>query len=154
MARYAILLWNRSKHHPEEFQQLTRTFYTLSRIWRKPDPLALSSLQQIETSSTTTKRQWWSRTTCATTLRQRGAIVDECECYQRLFIDYVSEEFALKWKNAQVDTFVVTSGEMLQQLFYLVAGSEKAWLLNSHLVVVSKRLATIASTLGFKNNRC
>ncbi|TBL67065.1 uroporphyrinogen-III synthase, partial [Klebsiella oxytoca] len=41
-------------------------------------------------------------------------------------------------------------GEMLQQLFYLVAVSQKAWLLDSHLVVDSKRLATIATTLGFK----
>lgn len=135
----------------EEFQQLTGHSIHYPEFGEtSEDLLALSSLQQIENKRVLLLRGNGGRELLATTLRQRGAIVDECECYQRLFIDYVSEEFALKWKNAQVDTFVVTSGEMLQQLFYLVAGSEKAWLLNSHLVVVSKRLATIASTLGFK----
>ena len=111
----------------------------------------LHSSTNRKQASTTTKRQWWSRTT-ATTLRQRGAIVDECECYQRLFIDYVSEEFALKWKNAQRGYLCGHQWRnVATTLFSLVAGSEKAWLLDSHLVVVSKRLeATIASTLGFK----
>lgn len=114
------------------------------------DLLDLPELNQVKNKQILLLRGNGGRDLLAATLSQRGAIVDECECYQRLFIHYSPEDFALQWEKAQVDTLVVTSGEMLQQLFDLVAESKKAWLLNCHLIVVSERLATIAKTLGWK----
>ncbi|QPB78053.1 uroporphyrinogen-III synthase [Proteus sp. GOKU] len=114
------------------------------------DLLELPALNQVKNKRILLLRGNGGRDLLATTLSQRGAIVDECECYQRLFINYSPEDFALQWEKAQVDTLVVTSGEMLQQLFDLVAESKKAWLLNCHLLVVSERLATIAKTLGWE----
>ena len=114
------------------------------------DLLELPALHQVKNKRILLLRGNGGRDLLATTLRQRGAIVDTCECYQRLFIHYPPEAFALQWEKAQVDTLVVTSGEMLQQLFDLVAEPQKAWLLNCHLLVVSERLATIAKTLGWE----
>ncbi|NBN44277.1 uroporphyrinogen-III synthase [Proteus sp. G2626] len=114
------------------------------------DLLELPALHQVKNKRILLLRGNSGRDLLATTLRQRGAIVDTCECYQRLFIHYPPEAFALQWEKAQVDTLVVTSGEMLQQLFDLVAEPKKAWLLNCHLLVVSERLATIAKTLGWE----
>lgn len=114
------------------------------------DLLELPALHQVKNKRILLLRGNGGRDLLATTLRQRGAIVDTCECYQRLFIHYPPEAFALQWEKAQVDTLVVTSGEMLQQLFDLVAEPKKAWLLNCHLLVVSERLATIAKTLGWE----
>lgn len=115
------------------------------------DLLTLPALHQVQNKRILLLRGNGGRDLLATVLRQRGAIVDECECYQRLFIDYSSETFSAQWENAQIDTLVVTSGEMLQQLFELVAKPKKAWLLHCHLIVVSERLATIAEALGWKN---
>ena len=114
------------------------------------DLLELPALHQVKNKRILLLRGNGGRDLLSTTLRQRGAIVDTCECYQRLFIHYPPEAFALQWEKAQVDTLVVTSGEMLQQLFDLVAEPKKAWLLNCHLLVVSERLATIAKTLGWE----
>lgn len=115
------------------------------------DLLTLPELNQVKKKRVLLLRGNGGRGLLATTLRQRGAIVDECECYQRLFIDYSPETFSAQWQNAQIETLVVTSGEMLQQLFDLVTEPKKAWLLHCRLIVVSKRLATIAETLGWKN---
>lgn len=115
------------------------------------DLLELPALNQVENKRVLLLRGNGGRDLLATTLRQRGAIVDECECYQRLLIHYDPDAFSLQWESAQVDTLVVTSGEILQQLFDLVVESKKAWLLHCHLIVVSKRLATIAEALGWKD---
>lgn len=114
------------------------------------DLLALPALSQVRHKRILLLRGNGGRDLLAQTLRQRGAYVDECECYQRQFIDYSSNTFAHRWEEKQVDTLVVTSGEMLQQLFSLVDETKKAWLLDCHLVVVSKRLAMIAEKLGWK----
>jgi uroporphyrinogen-III synthase len=54
------------------------------------------------------------------TLRERGADVTFCECYQRSAKHYDGAEEAMRWQSRGVTTLVVTSGEMLQQLWSLI----------------------------------
>lgn len=114
------------------------------------DLLTLPTLNQVKNKRILLLRGNGGRDLLAKTLRKRGAIVEECECYQRVFIQYSPEDFEIQWEKKQIETLVVTSGEMLQRLFFLVTKPKKAWLLNCHLIVVSERLATIAEKLGWK----
>jgi len=57
----------------------------------------------------------------------------------------------MRWHTRGVSTLVVTSGEMLQQLFSLIPPwYRENWLLRCRLVVVSERLANLARELGWQ----
>ena len=74
------------------------------------------------------------------------------ECYQRCAKHYDGAEEAMRWHARGINTLVVTSGEMLQQLFSLFpAVDREEWLLNCRLIVVSERLATLAAGLGWQD---
>ena len=56
---------------------------------------------------------------------------------------------AMRWQSREVTTVVVTSGEMLQQLWSLIPQwYREHWLLRCRLLVVSQRLAKLARELG------
>ena len=85
------------------------------------------------------------------TLTERGARVTFCECYQRSAKHYDGAEEAMRWQSRGVTTLVVTSGEMLQQLWSLIPQwYREQWLLHCRLVVVSERLALQARELGWQ----
>ncbi|MTD67560.1 uroporphyrinogen-III synthase, partial [Escherichia coli] len=78
------------------------------------------------------------------------AEVTFCECYHRWAIHYVGEEEAMRWQSREVTMFVVTIGEMLQQLWSLIPQwYREHWLLHCRLLVVSERLAKLARELGW-----
>ncbi|XOD69838.1 MAG: uroporphyrinogen-III synthase [Sodalis sp. (in: enterobacteria)] len=84
------------------------------------------------------------------TLRQRGVHTTYCECYRRSPIHYNSEEQSQHLKSLDIDTLVITSGEMLQQFYTLMPDDYRhACLTQCRLIVVSKRLAMFASHLGW-----
>lgn len=86
------------------------------------------------------------------TLLARGAQVEFIECYQRCEKYYHGAEEGRRWRNCGIDTLVVTSGEMLQQLYQLFPDVDRdEWLLGCRLIVVSQRLATLARKLGWAN---
>jgi uroporphyrinogen-III synthase len=82
-------------------------------------------------------------------LTQRGASVSICECYRRVQIVYNGLEQSDLWQQAAVNCLVVTSGEILQRLYTLVPKTAHRWLLQCSLLVVSPRLARLASRLGW-----
>ena len=83
---------------------------------------------------------------------RRGAEVTFCECYQRCAIHYDGAEEAMRWQSREVTTVVVTSGEMLQQLWSLIPQwYREHWLLHCRLLVVSERLAKLARELGWQD---
>lgn len=60
----------------------------------------------------------------------------------------------MRWQRRGVTTLVVTSGEMLQQLWTLTPQWYRdSWLLGCELLVVSERLAQLARELGWRNIR-
>ncbi|WP_449547423.1 uroporphyrinogen-III synthase [Lelliottia amnigena] len=87
-------------------------------------------------------------------LTARNAEVTFCECYQRCAKYYDGAEEAMRWHQRGVDTLVVTSGEMLQQLWSLIPQwYRENWLLRCRLLVVSERLANLARELGWQEIR-
>lgn len=60
----------------------------------------------------------------------------------------------MRWQTRGVSTLVITSGEMLQQLWALIPEwYRENWLLNCNILVVSDRLAQQARELGWQNIR-
>ncbi|MDF7679510.1 uroporphyrinogen-III synthase [Enterobacteriaceae bacterium ESL0689] len=86
------------------------------------------------------------------TLRERGADVTFCECYQRSAKHYDGEKEAIRWQSCGVTTVVITSGEMLQQLWALIPKRyHEQWLMRCRILVVSERLARQAHHLGWQD---
>ncbi|MBF7982245.1 MULTISPECIES: uroporphyrinogen-III synthase [Rahnella] len=112
--------------------------------------LNLPTLRRLEGKKALILRGNGGRELLAETLTERGVDVTYCECYQRSPIHYDASEQSAQWQRAGIDTLVVTSGEMLQQLYQLVPDYYRnSWLLRCNLVVVSERLATLARQLGW-----
>lgn len=86
------------------------------------------------------------------TLHSRGANVTYFECYQRVALNYHGAEQAFRWRQKGISTIIVTSGEMLNLLYELIPALDRnEWLLHCRLVVVSKRLATLATEFGWRD---
>lgn len=81
--------------------------------------------------------------------QQRGAVVQTLECYQKTLVDINLKEQVSLCKRAGIDIVVATSGEILTTLVEYTAEEDKSWLFGCRLVVVSQRLAKIATKLGW-----
>ncbi len=114
--------------------------------------LQLPELQNIQGKRALILRGNGGRELLGKTLKTRGASVEFCECYQRSMKHYDGAEEAMRWHTRGVNTLVVTSGEMLQQLFSLTPPwYRENWLLHCRLLVVSERLANLARELGWQD---
>lgn len=113
--------------------------------------LQLPELQNIAGKKTLILRGNGGRELLGETLAARGAEVTFCECYQRNAVHYDGAEEAMRWQKREVSTLVVTSGEMLHQLWALIPQwYREHWLLRCRLLVVSERLAQLARELGWQ----
>ncbi|SEL76232.1 uroporphyrinogen-III synthase [Kosakonia sacchari] len=116
--------------------------------------LQLPELQSVQGKHALILRGNGGREVLAETLATRGAEVEFCECYQRCAIFYDGAEEAMRWHTRGVTTLVITSGEMMQQLFSLIPPwYRENWLLRCRLVVASERLAHLARELGWQDIR-
>ena len=114
--------------------------------------IRINRLQKVAGKRALILRGNGGRELLAETLRQRGAEVEFCECYQRCNKAYDGAEEGRRWRDRGITTLVVTSGEMLQQLYSLFPAIDREeWLLHCRLLVVSERLATLASELGWRH---
>ena len=114
--------------------------------------LQLPELQNIAGKRALILRGNGGRELIGDTLTARGAEVTFCECYQRCAIHYDGAEEAMRWQSREVTMVVVTSGEMLQQLWSLIPQwYREHWLLHCRLLVVSERLAKLARELGWQD---
>lgn len=112
----------------------------------------LPELQNIQGKRALILRGNGGRELLGDTLAERGAHVEFCECYQRCEKFYDGAQEAMRWYTRGVDTIVVTSGEMMQQLFTLTPPwYRENWLLRCRLVVVSTRLADLAQEMGWQD---
>lgn len=116
--------------------------------------IQLPGLQQVAGRQALILRGNGGRDLLADTLRSRGAEVEFIECYQRCARPYNGAEEGKRWRDRGIDTLVVTSGEMLQQLYALFPDVDRdEWLLHCRLLVVSERLASLARALGWTTIR-
>ncbi|GKX64518.1 uroporphyrinogen-III synthase [Pragia fontium] len=111
--------------------------------------LELPQLQHVAGKNILILRGNGGRQLLAETLQKRGASVTFCECYQRNPIAYHGDDLCQYWQQISINILVITSGEMLQQLYELVPTGYRNWLLNCHLLIVSERLADQAKNLGW-----
>lgn len=116
--------------------------------------LSLPLLQNLAGKKALLLRGNGGRELLGASLAERGAAVTFCECYQRSPIYYDGSEQSAHWQRAGVDILVVTSGEMLQQIYTLVPDYYRSsWLLRCRLIVVSDRLAALATQMGWTEVR-
>lgn len=113
--------------------------------------LALAELSTVSGKQALILRGNGGRKLLGQTLQQRGVSVIYCECYQRAVIDYDVKEIINQWQIQHIDTIVITSNELLFQLFNLVPFDQREWLIQCRLIVVSERIAKMASQLGWYN---
>ncbi|MEQ1620949.1 MAG: uroporphyrinogen-III synthase [Methylococcales bacterium] len=110
--------------------------------------LAMPQMQQLTGQSILIIRGQGGREELATTLRERGAKVDYLEVYKRDLPEIDAGFTAQQIINHGLDVITITSGEALHNLVVMF-GEHAASLRNVLLVVVSDRIRTLASGLGF-----
>ena len=116
------------------------------------DLLFLEILQQVEGMKIGIFRGKGGRELLAETLKNRGALVDYLEVYQRQPINYDEGEFCDSLRQTGVTSLTVSSGESLQLLSkLLLSGDNKRDFSLLPLLVPSNRVAQQANDLGFTN---
>ncbi len=114
--------------------------------------IKLATLQQVSGKRALILRGNQGRELLSETLTARGAQVFYAECYQRCQKHYDGAIEGRRWRDRHVSTLVVTSGEMLHQLYSLFPEVDREeWLLRCRLIVVSERLASVAANLGWQD---
>ena len=86
----------------------------------------------------------------ADTLRTRGAKIEYAEVYKRVSPTYDRHAIDDAWADDGPDIIVVTSNEILQNLFDMLNKEQQATLLNKQLITISERVVDLAIKLGIK----
>lgn len=110
--------------------------------------LALPCLSQVQNKNVIIIRGQGGREVLAETLVQRGAKVSYLEVYRRQLLDMNTQDCERQWQQHQINTIVVTSGDILQHIYANIGEKSLSWLQDLWLVVPSDRVATMAKKLG------
>ncbi|WP_028774432.1 uroporphyrinogen-III synthase [Shewanella waksmanii] len=111
--------------------------------------LTLPALQRLTDSKICIVRGVGGRETLAEQLSARGAQLSYWQVYQRQCPKLDGAKLVKDWQHHQVDTIVVTSGEILANLINLVPKEQFAWLQACHIIVPSIRVYQQAQAAGF-----
>lgn len=109
--------------------------------------LALPEMQNMKNQKVLIFRGIGGREVLAETLKQRGAIVEFAESYQRINPQKDLTEVEQLANQNRLDAIVVTSSEAMRYL--LDMGKDATWLKNIKLCVNHARIAEEANALGF-----
>jgi len=82
------------------------------------------------------------------TLIERGAQVDFLESYKRVELLLDGNKLANNWQQASINGAIISSVEILNQLFLVIPNKHKTWLRQLTFYVPSHRVAEYASKLG------
>ncbi len=110
--------------------------------------LTLAELQQLQGKHITIIRGVGGREALAEQLTERGAHVRYWEVYQRACPPLDGSRITQDWIDLGIDTIVVTSGEVLENLINLVPKELFAWLRACHIIVPSNRVEAQAHAFG------
>ena len=113
--------------------------------------LTLAPLRQLKNQKVVIVRGVGGRETLAEQLLLRGAKVHYWETYQRGLPQLVSHTVCHDWQAFGIDTIVVTSGEILENLIEVVPKELFAWLRACHIIVPSIRVEAQAKACGMAN---
>ncbi|MPY26627.1 uroporphyrinogen-III synthase [Shewanella sp. YLB-07] len=112
--------------------------------------LTLPQLQSLSRKKIVIVRGVGGREALASELIHRGADVSYWEVYRRTCPTLTSQSNAQAWQQAKIDTIVITSGEILDNLIKLVPKELFAWLRACHIIVPSSRVQEQAIANGFQ----
>ncbi|MEL0629523.1 uroporphyrinogen-III synthase [Psychromonas aquatilis] len=110
--------------------------------------LALDALKQINSKRILIICGKGGRDLLEMKLAERGAIVDLFQVYKRIKIDLNGHELVNNWQQGAINGVIISSIEILSQLFTLVPSKDVKWLLGLTLYVPSQRVANHAYKLG------
>lgn len=115
--------------------------------------LSLPELQDLTGRKIVILRANSGREFFAEQAKLRGAEIKTVECYCRLPLNEdLGEKISLA-KRSGIDAIVVTSNEILTSLRENTLESDRQWLFDCCLVVVSKRIAQMAMQLGWQSDQ-
>ncbi len=86
----------------------------------------------------------------ADTLRERGAVVEYWEVYQRIRPQSDVQPVVDLLKRGDLSLITVSSGEALRNLVEMLSSYAKSELMSVPLVVISERMKYLAEDIGFK----
>ena len=112
--------------------------------------LATEAMQQIGQQKFLIVRGEGGLEELADGLRDRGAQVEYLDVYRRIVPDIDCSEVNSLLSENKLDVITATSGEALQNLFFMVASENQHRLLARPLIVISERIRQIAKNIGFK----
>lgn len=110
--------------------------------------LSLSILQSIRGKRILILRGQGGRELLDKTLVERGAEVTFLESYKRIKLDLNGFDLVNNWQQASINGAIISSTEILNQLFIMVPTEYKNWLSKLILYVPSERVAEQATLLG------
>jgi uroporphyrinogen-III synthase len=105
-------------------------------------------LRQVSNKRVVIFRGNGGRDLLSDTLRQRGATVDYCECYQRVVPGTDPTPLIARWQQGGIDLVTITSTQALQNLRTLLGKYADALLADTPMVVISDRIAASAKLSG------
>lgn len=112
--------------------------------------LTLDSLQAIENQTILLIKGCGGRPVIAEGLLARGANLIPLTVYNRVHPEEKPEFTSSVWQDDVVDIILITSQQVMQHLFTLFAEDAREWLINKPCLVISARLAEMATSLGIK----
>ena len=112
--------------------------------------LALPALQQLNNCSVLILRGVGGREYLKEQLLERGASVDYYESYQRVAINCSRSAMLHKWQQQNINSAIISSIELLQQLIKVVPSENESWLKSLTLYAASERILQYAQELGFQ----
>jgi uroporphyrinogen-III synthase len=113
--------------------------------------LALKQLQSVQSKRILILRGEGGRDLLETRLTERGAKVDYFQTYKRIKINLNGHELVKNWQQALINGVIISSAEILNQLFALVPNKDASWLCELIFYVPSQRVAEQAYVLGAKH---
>ena len=113
--------------------------------------LALEKLKSIGSKRVLILRGEGGRDLLETRLIERGAKVDFFQTYKRIKINLNGHELANYWQQAFINGAIISSVEILNQLFMLVPKEYTSWICELIFYVPSQRVAKQAAILGVQH---
>ena len=113
--------------------------------------LQLDELNAVKNQTILLVKGEGGRTLIAETLCLRGAHVIPVDVYRRNLPQIDKVKATHLWRDNAVDIIVFTSEQAIHNTFVLFGGDARPWLCNLPCVVISNRLAQVASLLGIQN---
>lgn len=111
--------------------------------------LQLDVLNNVKNKRVVILRGNGGRELICSTLKKRQASVEYCEVYRRHKRAFNGNSILSDWQQKKVTHIVATSGEQLEHLVEQMPNLQ--WLCQQIVIVPSKRIACLASELGFNN---